>query len=267
MRYWINSKNEVLKPLNIGIIGAGNVGSHLCRAFSAAGHKITVFTRRGALHLLEDVSNLSWTERLDNLKYGNDFLFITVNDDSIAEIAKKLKNADGIILHTSGSVDIDVLSTFSNYGVFYPLQSFKTGLIFNYKEIPFFIEANNIKNLKKISNLAKSITSRIIEMSSEKRKQLHLSAVIVNNFINHLYTLSRDYLDDNNLNFRYLLPLIEETASRMEKYEPSQIQTGPAKRNDVSIMEEHAKMLNKHKDLQLIYRMMSESIKKRHNES
>ena len=257
----------MLKPLNIGIIGVGNVGSHLCRAFSAAGHKITVFTRRGALHLLDDVSNLSWTERLDNLKYGYDFLFITVNDDSISEIAGKLKSADGIIMHTSGSIDIKVLSSLANYGVFYPLQSFKTDLIFDYKEIPFFIEANNIKNLKKISNLAKSISSRIIEMSSEKRKQLHLSAVIVNNFTNHLYTLSRDYLNDNDLNFRYLLPIIQETASRMVNHEPSKIQTGPAKRNDISILEEHNKMLNKHKDLQAVYKLMSESIKKRHSKS
>lgn len=217
--------------------------------------------------MLDDVSNLSWTERLVNLKYGNDFLFITVNDDSISEIVKKLKGADGIILHTSGSVDIKALSSLTNFGVFYPLQSFKTGLVFDYKEIPFFIEANNIKNLKKISNLAKTITSRIIEMSSEKRKQLHLSAVIVNNFTNHLYTLSRDYLNDNNLNFRYLLPLIEETASRMVNYEPYKIQTGPAKRNDISILEEHIDMLNMHKDLQMVYKLMSESIKKRHSES
>ena len=251
-----------MATFNIGIIGAGNVGSHLARAFSNAGHKITVFTRRGATHLLSDVHPLTWTEHLHTLRHGFDFIIIAVNDDSIADVAKELNPEDGILMHTSGSTDVEVLCSSGNNdcGVFYPLQSFQKDLPLNYKEIPVFIESMNPENLDKIKELAKAFSGDAVVMDSAQRKRLHLAAVIVNNFANHLYRLSQDYLNLHKLTFHHLLPLIKETATRLEKSNASEMQTGPARRNDTAVMDDHLKMLDEYPEIREIYSMMSESI-------
>ncbi len=251
-----------MSAYNIGIIGAGNVGSHLARAFSNAGHKITVFTRRGATHLLSDVHPLVWTEHLHTLKRGFDFVIIAVNDHSIEEVAKELKLEEGILLHTSGSTDIEILkkSCSQPCGVFYPLQSFQKDRSLNYKEIPVFVESTQTNDLAKIQDLAKAFSGNTVEMDSSQRKRLHLSAVIVNNFTNHLYRLSQDYLNLHKLSFQHLVPLIKETAARLEENNASEMQTGPAKRKDQEILDEHMQMLKEYPEIMEIYKLMSDSI-------
>jgi len=258
-----------LSGFKIGIIGAGNVGSHLSRAFSAAGNKITVYTRRGATHLLEDVRGLVWTEHLSSFRRGYDFIIIAVNDASIGEVAAKIVPEEGIVVHTSGSTSIDVLSQnkLSHYGVMYPLQSFKTDIQLNYKEIPLFIEGGSDNDLKKIRILAESFSPIVIDMISEQRKRLHLAGVAVNNFTNHLYNLSEEYLSEHQISYKHLLPLIKETARRIEKNKPSEMQTGPAKRGDKHILEEHINMLEKKKEFKELYALISNSIGKRYKSS
>ncbi len=255
-----------MSGLKIGIVGAGNVGSHLCRAFSKAGHQIVVYTRRGADHLLNDVSGLVWTKHLSSFRRGYDFIIIAINDDSIGNVAAELNPEEGIILHTSGSTEMDILkrSNSSNYGVFYPLQSFRKDLALNYAEIPVFIEGNTKNTLNKIKILAESFSKNVVEMESDQRKRLHLAAVIVNNFSNHLYCLSQEYLNKHKITFDHLLPLIKETASRLDVNKASEMQTGPAMRNDSKIMNEHRKMLESKDELLSIYELISSSITNRY---
>jgi len=57
-----------------------------------------------------------------------------------------------------------------------------------------------------------------------------------------------------------LEPLIRETAKKIKTMQPIDAQTGPAKRNDETVIHTHLKMLHDKPDFQKIYRLMTESI-------
>ena len=85
------------------------------------------------------------------------------------------------------------------------------------------------------------------------------TAVIINNFTNHLIVKSQQIIKSNNLNFEFLHPLIEETIKKTEVISALEAQTGPAKRNDKITMEKHIDYLKKY-DVEKIYRAISDSI-------
>ena len=74
-----------------------------------------------------------------------------------------------------------------------------------------------------------------------------------------MYVLAKDYLDSQKLDFKNLLPIIEETALRLKSNEPRNVQTGPAKRGDLAIVDKHLSMLS-NIQLRAIYEQLSKFI-------
>ena len=103
------------------------------------------------------------------------------------------------------------------------------------------------------------------EITDDERQKLHLAAVIANNFSNHLYTLSAQYLAKNNIDFDLLKPLITETVHKISNSNPKANQTGPAKRNDIETIEKHFSLME-NEDLKEIYKILTKSIYKTHND-
>jgi predicted short-subunit dehydrogenase-like oxidoreductase (DUF2520 family) len=244
------------------ILGAGNVAFHLFRAFSEAENTrvIQVYNHlEENLNYFKDYTNT--TNRISDLKSA-DFYLLALKDDVIADVAHNLKDLPGIVLHTSGAVSLNALENLSNFGVFYPLQTFSKNKLVDFGEIPVCIEANSAENLEKIKKLALEITKDVREVNSEQRKALHLAAVFVNNFSNHLYTLGAEICEKNQVDFSILRPLIKETASKIESLAPKDAQTGPAIRNDQKTIEAHLRLLpKKNKD---IYSILTQSIQDFH---
>lgn len=127
-------------------------------------------------------------------------------------------------------------------------------------EIPIIIDASDEATFHELDSLAHSISNRVIEAGDEQRQKLHLAAVFCNNFVNHLYALAEDYCKKEGLDFDLLLPLIRETAERLEEIPPSRSQTGPAIRNDRATIEKHLDLLKQHPQLQKVYAVLTESI-------
>jgi predicted short-subunit dehydrogenase-like oxidoreductase (DUF2520 family) len=100
----------------------------------------------------------------------------------------------------------------------------------------------------------------VIVADDKERLKLHVAAVIVSNFSNHLYKLAEDYCKKEGLDFKQLLPLIEETAQRLKTISPSNSQTGPAIRHDRATIEQHLNLLEKYPQLKKIYEVMTQSI-------
>jgi hypothetical protein len=73
---------------------------------------------------------------------------------------------------------------------------------------------------------------------------LHVAAVFVNNFTNHLYTIGNKICEENQVPFDILKPLILETAHKIMTISPNEAQTGPAKRNDITTIEAHQLFLS-----------------------
>jgi predicted short-subunit dehydrogenase-like oxidoreductase (DUF2520 family) len=252
----------------IVIIGAGNLATQLALTLTEKGIRIQqIFSRKieKAKELAEKTKS-DFTNNLSDLTSEADLYLIVVKDSAIQEVLENLKiNENCLIVHTAGSVPMDVLSDFTNnYGVFYPLQSFSKSRKIDFSTVPLCIEANHPSNLIKLQNLAETLSSSVHQINSEERKTLHLAAVFVNNFVNHFYVIGAEILKDKKLDFDLLRPLIFETVKKIEIMHPIDAQTGPAKRYDRNIIDDHLKMLQDKPEFQKIYSFVTESIYRVH---
>jgi predicted short-subunit dehydrogenase-like oxidoreductase (DUF2520 family) len=94
----------------------------------------------------------------------------------------------------------------------------------------------------------------------EDRLKLHVAAVIVSNFTNHLYAIAEEYCHKESVDFNMLKPLILETAQRIEHISPAAVQTGPAVRKDIHTLDKHLRLLTNHQKLRTTYLRLTDSI-------
>jgi len=249
---------------NLVLIGAGNLATQLALALAEKGISVSqIYNRRieSANELAAKV-NATFTNDLSLLVPDADLYIIAVKDTAIQEVLENLKlDESRLIVHTAGSIPMKILEGFTtNYGVFYPLQTFSKGRKIDFSEIPICIETNHPSNLMKLEDLAKKLSKTVSQINSEERKTLHLAAIFTNNFVNHFYTIGAEILQAKKLDFELLKPLIRETAAKIETLQPIEAQTGPAKRNDPNIVSLHLKMLHDKPEYQKIYSFVTESI-------
>lgn len=249
--------------MDIVIIGSGNVAAVLGRKFTAAGHKIVQIISRNAFA----ASQLAYEWDTESANYMSlinknaDVYIIAVSDNALEEVIIPLKLPGKVVAHTAGSVSKEILKTVtSHYGVFYPLQSLRKE-INCLPEIPIFFEGSDKTATNTLQKLAQSISyEQATVAGTEDRLKLHVAAVIVNNFTNHLYVLAEKYCQEEGINFHQLLPLIEETVQRLKTSSPADTMTGPAIRNDQETIQKHIELLKDHPLLQKIYQTLTESI-------
>lgn len=201
---------------------------------------------------------LQMWHRGEELRTDADLYIIAVNDDAVADVAR-LCPESALVVHTAGSVAMDALPQ-QRRGVLYPMQSFTKGRRTDWSRVPFFIEASSEEDAGLLEAFARRLSSSVWRLSSERRKTLHLAAVWVSNFPNHLWAVASDLLGREHLPFSVMLPLIEETAAKVHELAPVDAQTGPARRRDAKVMQAHEAMLPD--DLRLIYRLLSSSIQR-----
>jgi predicted short-subunit dehydrogenase-like oxidoreductase (DUF2520 family) len=146
-------------------------------------------------------------------------------------------------------------------GVFYPFQTFSKGRKVDWQKVPVFIEANNPDSLNFLRNIAEKISEKVAGLSSQDRRYVHLTGVFACNFVNHMYTLSKQFLDKVNLPFDVSLPLIDETAAKVHVLSPEEAQTGPAVRYDENVINKHSGLIED-ENVRQIYKLISENIYK-----
>jgi len=249
--------------MEIVIIGSGNTAAVLGRKFKAAHHHILQVASRNAAaasELAYEWNTIS-TNYFSAINVNADVYILAVSDDAIAGVARELKFPGKVIAHTAASVSMDVLKNVSeHYGVFYPLQSLRKDMI-KMPEIPVFWEGNDDISKKRLEALAHSIAEeKVKEAGQDARLKLHVAAVFVSNFPNHLYMLAEQYCRKEGLDFKQLLPLIEETATRIKDLSPALAQTGPAIRHDEETIQKHISLLKEYPQLKNIYEMLTQSI-------
>ncbi|NEW78169.1 MAG: DUF2520 domain-containing protein [Gelidibacter sp.] len=250
--------------IDIVILGGGNVAYHLTNALlkNDAVHVVQVYNRS-----LEKIScfknNTSITDNLSDLKEA-DIYILAVSDNAISTLSSALKFKNKLVVHISGSMAMDELKSGSKKGVFYLLQSFSKERKIDFSNVPVCIEAETEKDLHLLETLAKSMSKNCYRINSYQRKSLHVAAVFVNNFVNHLYHIGHEICEQNKVPFEILLPLILETANKITTLSPLEAQTGPAKRNDTKTIEKHLAMLPKTQ--QEIYTLLTKSIQNTYGE-
>ena len=250
-------------PWRITLVGAGNVAWHMGKALSQKGYVIKQVLDRTASsseQLAEELKAES-SGTLENAMAPTDACLICVTDDAIASVIERIKPGDCLLMHTAGSVPLDVFRNITaNYGVLYPLQTFTKGRQLDYSQIPFLIEANTPENLDLINHIASSVSHRVVKADSTQRLFIHLAAIFASNFSNHMYTLAEKLAVEYNMPFDLLKPLITETAAKAMDMSPQKAQTGPAVRGNTRVIEKHLEMLKDHPRLQEMYRIISKDI-------
>jgi len=226
--------------ISVAIVGIGNVGSHLWKVFQG----------------VDDIEVTQINSRELNSHKVFDVMIIAVTDGAIPEVSAQIK--DSFVVHTSGSVDLHALQNSGSKGVFYPLQSFTKEKKVDFTKIPFCLETENNDDLKILEALVNAIQGKVYHINSQQRKSIHVAAVFVNNFVNHMYTIAHDICEQYKIPFDILEPLILETSEKILNLSPLEAQTGPAKRNDSKTIQNHLDLLNKAQ--QEIYLKLTESI-------
>ena len=246
--------------VTVVILGAGNIAQHLYTVFQNTESIQVVQVYNRSEKALQYFNAVHTTTNLKDIVEAAVYI-IAVADDAIASISNKIPFTDRFVVHTSGSASMHVLHKKNRRGVFYPLQTFTKGTQVDFATIPLCLEAADKTDFKLLHSMAAAIGSTSYRISSEQRRALHVSAVFVNNFSNHLYRIAHEICEANNVPFKILNPLIQETANKLNTLTPYMAQTGPAKRGDEKTINDHIAKLEKdiHKE---IYTLLTQSIGK-----
>lgn len=249
----------------VSIIGAGNVAFHLTRAFIENTIQVKQIYNRtlSKAQKIGESNNIKFTNKISELEKA-DLYIIAASDKAIEELSLHIPYEDVMVVHTSGSIPIDVLKGNYRKGVLYPLQTFSVERVLQYENIPFFIETEKQEDQESLLKFAKRISNKVSIISSEQRAKVHLSAVWACNFTNHMYYMAQKITEQANIPFEDLLPLIEETASKVQDLSPKKAQTGPAKRNDNIVIDKHLELMQE-RDMKSIYKEITNSIIKTYN--
>lgn len=246
--------------MKIVIIGSGNVAYHLAKALVAKALPVVQIFGRNEITLQEISQELNIPYATQELTTA-DLYLISVKDDAIAEVSAMIKEENALVAHTSGSTSKDTLVGNYRKASFYPLQTFSKTRKLNYSKIPFFIDADTEEDKINLQKLAQKISKNTMFVDDEKKKYIHLTAVFSCNFVNHLFARAKEIADHQGIPFEYFLPLIDETVNKVHHFNPKNIQTGPAIRNDQKILSLHEQIIENEEQKKL-YKIFNQSIKK-----
>ncbi|MDG1685572.1 MAG: DUF2520 domain-containing protein [Flavobacteriaceae bacterium] len=252
--------------IRIGLIGTGNVATALAREIR--NHETLTLIQligRDQNKLPKDLLDVPFSNQFNSL-LPCDMVLIAVSDHAIAEVSNQLPLTDAVIAHTSGASSIDLLNKHKYRGVIYPLQTFSKQQQVSWNEIPILWEGNNKQVDEKLETLSQMISPNAVQSGEKQRLSMHLAAVVVNNFTNHLYAEANRFCKSKNVRFDLLITLIEETTRKIKQQDPRKSQTGPASRGDMQTIERH-KTIPMTEELGDIYSLFTSQLLKQNNEN
>lgn len=248
---------------HIVIIGAGRVATQLGKALVKHNRKVVQVvsrTKSSAEKLAAELGAAPETN-LKNIVKSADICIIATTDDAVPQIVQKLKLPESVVVHTSGSLNMDLLRQSSNtYGVFYPLNTFSKTKNIDFLTTPICIEASDPNTGDLLLNLARAISSDVRLINSQQRAILHIAAVFACNFTNFMFVNAEEILKNAGMEFDLLMPLINETIDKLNTLSPAEAQTGPAVRNDRNVLQQHIKSLQSDEEKRIIYEVLSDQI-------
>jgi len=248
--------------IKVVLLGAGNVAVRLADALLSAKDVVLIqrFSRDDKMNAFFD-PDIPFTTKLDELQRA-DVYVIAIKDDAIGSFSKEFPQLKGLVVHTSGSVPMTAIDHHLRKGVLYPVQTFSKEQAIDFRSVPLAIETESDEDFAILNELASSLSDKVFNVTSSQREKLHIAAVFANNFSNYMYLTAQDICDENQISFEILKPIILETAQKIMNLDPYIAQTGPAKRNDITVIEKHLLSLKGEK--KEIYDMLSRAIGKRY---
>jgi predicted short-subunit dehydrogenase-like oxidoreductase (DUF2520 family) len=252
-----------LKAFQVVIIGTGNVATVLGQRLFNAGVSILQVVGRSApsAKRLADQLQCSYSVNWHDIQPGAALYLLAIPDRAIHQLSELDVLNNALVAHTAGSISINILDKItSRPAIFYPLQSLRSGLTNAETAIPILVDAKNETDLAQLKSIASLISNQVQQANDADRMHLHVAAVVVNNFTNHLYREAKQFCNSKMVDFKLLQPLMEETVHRLRIYQPEEVQTGPAIRGDIDTIAHHQTLLQNQPDLLALYQLFSAQI-------
>jgi predicted short-subunit dehydrogenase-like oxidoreductase (DUF2520 family) len=251
--------------MKVVIVGTGNVATQLTKQCLNLNIDVEIRARHRHNTIFSEC-----THAIDHpISKDTNLVVLCISDSSIASVCNilTLEGDNTVLAHTSGATPMSILHhpKCSSIGVFYPLQTIRKNATLEWKNIPICITANEDYARNTIKKLAHKLSIRVVEITDDQRASLHLSAVITNNFFNHLCVLASDLLKKNDLDFSLLSSLLSESIAKVTASPPDLTQTGPAKRNDQVTISRHINMMKDDPKLLSVYVALTQSIQNYEN--
>ena len=252
--------------MKVVIVGSGNVATVLSTLIQKAGHEIVQVVSRNRDHaiILASRYNADAVSLSEPQFASADIYIIALNDAALESVEKINGLKNKFLVHTAGSISKDVFKNISStYGVLYPFQTLSKAIT-QIPEIPFLVEGNNKESLHQIIEFARTLSDKVIPVNETERLHYHIAAVFAGNFTNHMYAIAEKYCEMEKIDFKNLLPLINEVTLKVNSNSPHDVQTGPAMREDIFTINRHLQTLSSHAEIKYLYLKLSESILKFH---
>ena len=251
-----------MKIETVSLVGSGNIAHWLVYALKKADVDIRQIYSRQLDHAKE-LAAKAGADAIDNLRDlspDSDLYIFSVKDDSYETLLSQLPFRLPLAVHTAGSLSIRIFEPYADsYGILYPYQSLNKNMDFANVEVPLSVESNDKMVENELFAFAGRLSSTVQLMGEAQRLVLHRAAIFGCNFTNAMYAIAYDILRENNIDWRMILPLLENTLDKVKTMNPHDAQTGPTKRGDQNIILMHQEALQDER-LREIYRLMSDYI-------
>jgi len=241
---------------SISFAGAGRVASALCSQIYDAGYKIDLIVSPGEENgrSLALSCQASWSP-VPEYPESSDIIIVSVPDHALKDVLANLRcRTDALVVHTAGSFGLEVFpASIKVKGVFYPLQTFSRERKVEFTDLPILLESSDKQSTVILEELASSLGGKTWFVNTDQRIMLHLAAVFICNFTNHMLTRGKQVAEKAGIPFEIFYPLLNETMSKAMEIGPEKAQTGPAVRNDHNTIEKHIGLLSFSPELEKIY--------------
>lgn len=226
--------------MRLVIVGPGRAGGAIAIASAAAGHEIAGVLSR---HPVDRWPGLEWDTPLPEA----DVALITVRDDAVAEVSRRLAGTVGevgVVAHVSGFVPTLVLHPLQDEGVavggFHPLQTIPdsesgaAALAGSYVGIggdPLAVDA--------LTHLASTLGMEPFDLDDRARPAYHAAAAAAANFVVTSLATSGDLFESAGIDPRVARPLVERVVANVFERGASASLTGPIARGDIETVIGH----------------------------
>jgi predicted short-subunit dehydrogenase-like oxidoreductase (DUF2520 family) len=249
------------------IIGSGNVATVLGETIAAAGHPLLQVVARNEdrAATLARALGCAYTTRYAGIDRTADLYIIALSDSALDTLGHHLALPNRLAIHTAGALPAVTLQPVTDRcGVIWPLQSIRAA-IRPFPPMPLLVDARHPEDRQTLETFARTLSGQVWQADDTTRLKLHLAATLTNNFTNYLYTLAAGYCEQEKIDFSLLLPLIRETADRLDRSSPGAVQTGPAVRGDRDTIDRHLKLLNNYKEIRNLYELFTNLIEEHYH--
>jgi predicted short-subunit dehydrogenase-like oxidoreductase (DUF2520 family) len=234
-------------PQPLFVVGRGNLGRTLARAFKAAGRRAELRPARKGIPGL-----------VRRLRSSPDaIVFLAVPDDALPTVAARLAKTGGRIpetvefVHLSGALHLNALEPLlarHSIGSFHPLQSFPEprspaalgGIV-------VAVDATTTSLRRRLASLARALGARPKRVGDTERVLYHAAAVLASNYVDVLLAKAVQLLVATGWSEKEatsgLLALTEGTLDSVRRVGAVAALTGPVRRGDVKTVERHLSAL------------------------